>query len=186
MKLTYPKTRQRTSGRRPQKVEPPSACSRAEITTMPCTLAQPELHGTFKDQARRSWPRSQPRNSKDRRTGVPCRRSLRLLVWEDEHRKLIGKPDSRQRAVITFQHTNRSRLRTTVRKCLPHKAKNEWFETRLSDIAHGLFRLKPNALTLTALAPGQSDLYRARFSIGGYLRPTMVLESDTDDAGSFL
>ena len=27
---------------------------------MPCTLAQPELHGTFKDQTRRSWPRSQP------------------------------------------------------------------------------------------------------------------------------
>jgi hypothetical protein len=29
-------------------------------------------------------------------------------------------------------------------------------------------------------------LGRARFSIGGYLRPTMVLGSDTDDAGSFL
>lgn len=29
-------------------------------------------------------------------------------------------------------------------------------------------------------------LGRAHFSIGGYLRPTMVLGSDTDDAGSFL
>ena len=25
--------------------------------------------------------------------GVPCRRSLRLLVWDDERRQLIGKPD---------------------------------------------------------------------------------------------
>ena len=65
----------------------------------------------------------------------------------NEHATFIGKPASRQRAVITFRHTNPTGYPHSQSKVLASQVENECLETRFSDLARGLFRRKSSALT---------------------------------------